>query len=172
VKNILTIAALAFADLTLACDTKQPPGALAPRSGETDPHPDTDTSDGEVCPPPGPVIPPIATPEETSPCACSSDADCGLGLRCMPLAGPNATTLIDLDNNGEPDVWRCLAPMSGPSPLDQGKGTGGYHTHCTYGTAERRPFYPYGPGKSQPFCSACSTCAEPPAGALGCSGKI
>lgn len=122
----------------LGCDPADSPAEL--REG---------TSGGDPCPVPDPA--PLASPVESSACACKPYSDdCPEGLDCVPLPT-------------EPEGWRCLAPMFGPTP-----GGGGYVTSCAVGTQERAGYYPWGIGKSPFYCSACLGCAAPLPGSLLC----
>lgn len=105
------------------------------------------SSGGDACEPTPP--PPLGVATEMWPCACETQDDCKPGLQCVPL----------------PDTkeMRCLAPAFGETP-----GGGGYITSCEYQGEDRGLFYPWGPGVSPPFCSACIGCAPPIDGSLIC----
>lgn len=105
------------------------------------------SSGGDDCEPPPP--PPIGGATETWPCICETQEDCKPGLDCVPLPGTKE--------------MRCLAPAVGETP-----GGGGYITSCKYQGEDRGLFYPWGPGLSPAYCSACLGCDPPLEGSLIC----
>lgn len=104
------------------------------------------SSGGDDCEPPPP---PIGGATETWPCICETQEDCKPGLDCVPLPGTKE--------------MRCLAPAVGETP-----GGGGYITSCKYQGEDRGLFYPWGPGLSPAYCSACLGCDPPLEGSLIC----